>query len=783
VGGGVYRVAGLDAAAADRRVKGSRLCALLLLAAAVFLHREVLLRGMVYHLDDAADGYYPSHMAAWHALRAGELPTWERGAWCGWPQLADPYYGFFYPLTAIFYLVGAVRGLGVVVFLHVVLAALGMLWLCRRRGLGPGPACLAAAAFGFSSFMTVRIRHVIFPELMAWIPVLLAAVEGWLTSGLRRDLVLVALALGMALLSGALPLLPYLVMVLAAYLLPRLLAAGARPLPRWGALVLAALVGMLLAMPQVVPTLAHLPESPRALGVDYAFASTYAWPGRRYLLTLVAPDILGTEERGLWFGAYNHWEMAGYYAGALAVLLAPFGLLRRGRPERWGLLAAGVLGVGLAFGDHGPFHAWFFHYVPLYAGLRCPARALVMVLVAVPILAADGLAWLADRASSGGRRRIALVAAAALSAAAALGVWRLIRAPPAGGPDAQTALALSHLAVVIGTGGTALALLLGSWIPRRAGEACLALVTLVDLVAVSRGYLQPRPRDWAEGTERFAAVEWLLDRRPIDRFIPSAVAPFRLHNLGMTYGPALEGASGYDSFAVWRYVNFLWTVNHGAPYPHAVLKDDLAAGDITRLDSPWTDFLNVRWALAPVPPAPLWIERFRQPAGAPPHARYDPLWDPWLAVYENPRVLPRAFVVYRALVLPDDREQASALTRVDPRSTVILDREPAVPPEGSGRPLTPARVVRADRHRFAIAVEAAAPGILVVSETAYPGWTATVDGRPVPLLRANYAFRAVALPAGRHRVEMRFRSRPTEVGLWLGAAGCAGLIALAAVRP
>src|SRR5262245_35500324 len=83
--------------------------ALLAVGVAV-LHREVLFGGQVYHLEDAADGYYPSHVAILRALRAGTLPTWERGSWAGWPLAADPYYGLFYPLSILFALLGPVRG-------------------------------------------------------------------------------------------------------------------------------------------------------------------------------------------------------------------------------------------------------------------------------------------------------------------------------------------------------------------------------------------------------------------------------------------------------------------------------------------------------------------------------------------------------------------------------------------------------------------------------------------------------------------------------------------------
>ena len=87
-------------------------CVALLVIGVAVLHHEVLLGGMVYHNEDAADGYYPSHVAILRALAHGELPTWERGSWAGWPLAVDPYYGLYYPLSSLYALFGAVRGLG-----------------------------------------------------------------------------------------------------------------------------------------------------------------------------------------------------------------------------------------------------------------------------------------------------------------------------------------------------------------------------------------------------------------------------------------------------------------------------------------------------------------------------------------------------------------------------------------------------------------------------------------------------------------------------------------------
>jgi uncharacterized membrane protein YfhO len=77
-----------------------------------------------------------------------------------------------------------------------------------------------------------------------------------------------------------------------------------------------------------------------------------------------------------------------------------------------------------------------------------------------------------------------------------------------------------------------------------------------------------------------------------------------------------------------------------------------------------------------------------------------------------------------------------------------------------------------------VAVEAVAPrgGWLLLADTWYPGWEATVDGHPAPVVRANVAHRAVRLSPGRHRVEFAFRPRSAIVGFALTAAGLAILI-------
>ncbi len=147
-------------------------------------------------------------------------------------------------------------------------------------------------------------------------------------------------------------------------------------------------------------------------------------------------------------------------------------------------------------------------------------------------------------------------------------------------------------------------------------------------------------------------------------------------------------------------------------------------------------------------------------------------------VYENLEVLPRALAVGRAEVIPDDFYAMERLNQsgFDSARTVIL---------ASGQTLS--------NDQFEATVEVleyspalvrlstdfpVADGYLVLSDAYYPGWRATVDGDPVPILRADVMFRAVYVPQGEHMVEFSFVSPALRYGLVLSLLGLVSGVAL-----
>jgi hypothetical protein len=154
-------------------------------------------------------------------------------------------------------------------------------------------------------------------------------------------------------------------------------------------------------------------------------------------------------------------------------------------------------------------------------------------------------------------------------------------------------------------------------------------------------------------------------------------------------------------------------------------------------------------------------------------------------VLETPALppLPRAFLAPEALVVPEaDALRVAISPRLDPRRTVILEEgEPLAPdPEWKGDAAS-VHLVSRGPSRLALEASAPSPAVLVVMESWERGWRARVDGADAPVLRADAAFRAVRIPAGAHRVELRYEPPGLREGLLLGGVGLLGLL-LAARR-
>ena len=141
-------------------------------------------------------------------------------------------------------------------------------------------------------------------------------------------------------------------------------------------------------------------------------------------------------------------------------------------------------------------------------------------------------------------------------------------------------------------------------------------------------------------------------------------------------------------------------------------------------------------------------------------------------VYERRQASGRAWLVHGLRPVQDD---AAALRELadpgfDPRAAVVIPGEaPARPPAGAA-PDESLTIAAYEPERVVIRADVKRPAFLVLADAAFPGWEATLDGAPTPVLQANLMFRAVALEPGAHEIVFAYRPTSWRWGLIISGA-------------
>ncbi len=146
-----------------------------------------------------------------------------------------------------------------------------------------------------------------------------------------------------------------------------------------------------------------------------------------------------------------------------------------------------------------------------------------------------------------------------------------------------------------------------------------------------------------------------------------------------------------------------------------------------------------------------------------------------VALFENTRMLPRAWLASGELVATEEQELAVIRSGKlpngapwDPLAMALVESSTGVnfaKADEQPAPSRRAEVIVNEPNRVEVKTEAAAPSLLVLSANHYPGWRAFVDEHPVEVVRVNYNLRGVALPAGNHLVRFVYQPKSVLVGL------------------
>jgi hypothetical protein len=230
------------------------------------------------------------------------------------------------------------------------------------------------------------------------------------------------------------------------------------------------------------------------------------------------------------------------------------------------------------------------------------------------------------------------------------------------------------------------------------------------------------------------------------RYVDQNVPPWRFDTLNTTmewtYGaPILQipSAAGISPLALENAIQLRLFLHDGYRwgwnYP------------LENLDSPIVDLLNVRYIITRAEDVPRLaaIPKFRHLARLPGNE-----------LFENTGVFPRFFLVHQARAVASLKEARDLISRhqVDLRQNAIVDQPMEL---ASGGGSDEVKTLSYEPNALELSVQTSRGGLLVLSETYYPGWKAWLDDQPTPIYCTDIALRGVLVPAGTHRVRMEFR--------------------------
>ncbi len=715
---------------AGLRERPGVLWALLLLALVLLFMERALLPPVGVALGgwDVRGLFYPWLSTAREAVLSGRLPLWDASLFGGYPFLANPQVGFFYPPAWLAILLPTRIGLSLYVALHLWLAGLGMLLFVRQMGgtwLGVG---LAALTFAFSGFMAARIfaGHLGLIATDAWLPWMLLATHRTFRRGDVPSAVIAGVPFGLAILAGHTTSLIYVGMVWLGFVLWLLITRQVG----WAVLrqlAIALAVGLALSAVQTLPFLEFSRVSSRSADPSFEFATGFSLPPV-HLITFLIPDFFGEPIHAGYWSVPNFEELT-YYVGVLP-LIGLLVALRRPTRLTWfyvGLIAFGVL---VALGSYGFLYRLLYDLLPPFRLARAPARAAFLFVFGASALLGEVITRL-QRHEDRGRilSRVmpvigAIVGVAGLAATGA--VFAAQHPTDTSGRLWHQAGGWTIVTLLLAIGGALLWQLSHmdtspsaersrpTWLPIG-----LILVLLTDLWLF--GFKLIRLESMAPAAIWSDAKQMIGDTQ--QRVLPWGVSIFEQNGAGQV---GLNSIFGYNALEVASNQAFAASI----PDPRSTAYD----------------ILGVEYVVAGVP-----LDQYTQgdrPLGL--VGNIGPTW-----VYRRDRVLPIARLVYDFEAIPSTE---AAIARVhapdfDPAATAILSADPGC--DIGPAPATPgtARILEAQDGRWLIETRSDAPALLVLSETAYPGWQAAVEGESIQPLTAYTAVKAVCVPTGAHRVE------------------------------
>jgi Bacterial membrane protein YfhO len=687
-------------------------------------------------IGDLITSFYPFHAFAARAVYGGSFPLWNPHILAGAPFLANAQSALFYPPNFLYYFLPVPVAWAACLLIRMFACAAFMTLFVRSIGATKTGAIVAGIVYSSCGFMTAWQGQAL-GDATIWLPLICYSLVRLRGSSSKRNIVLTAFAFAMPILAGHPETTAHSALVGCAF--AAVLWGGDRRFPKYFAA--AGVLAMGLGAVQIIPTVEWLHQ----LGNQFESP----WPALELHQAqgLFSRDILSSPN-----SAGISVPEGAAYLGMLTLLAASLAPLHRAR--RYVMFCIVVTAVALMIAYTIPPVSWIVAHTPYLKSMK-NGRFIFVASFGIATLAGLGISILqeGETALIGRKRKYAWALTGVAFAAVIGAISRLQLATQLVAPLMRRPwFSVLLLCVAMAVFATALS----GRMKERVFQALVLSFVLFDMVTFSYGFVG------------FSSARSIYPAAPLFDFLSknadaSSVRVAQVGNAYPTNVAMMYGFAGGDGYEVCLERTRLFTSGLSQDRQDGIF---LVADGVADAVDRRLDMLNVKYLVVP--------------AGGPEFQRLSAHSDRFttvfddghVSVFENARVLPRAFLVHSsgAEVLPAPDAQLNRLRdpSFDPERSVVLS-EPVPTPEFEDTTPPSARddvlIQEAGTNSYRFRIKSSAQSILVVSQIYYPGWRATVSGERVPVVAANYALTGIPVPVGDHEVLFSFDPASFKIGL------------------
>lgn len=702
---------------------------------------------------------YPIKYITIQIMKHGALPLWDPYILCGAPLWGNNFACPLNPLNIVFFLFDFAKAWGIFLMLQFAVAGVSMYFLSLELGARRLGAGIAALAYMLNTAFVIWFQTMSYLGVFSWLPLVFLLIEKTVKQKSYATAFWCGISFALFVWSGQIQLAAYSAAFSAMYLLFRAFqgAASDRSNIRiYAALVLVtAAAAVLYSLPELIVQKTNIVNSTRTPG-RYGLSLLYP----QMLVSYLSPYFYGMKYDGwdLGFGTYifnrGLIRLSPPYIGIFPLFLAAVGFITRKNRDKFFFLlsSAGILVMLMAFAL--PFvYKPVLKFIPFFGSVD-HYRLTTIYAFSMAVMAGWGATALL-RAGAGKRlcsRAVLTVFLSIVTVFLVLGVMSSVDArkiaPSLSSMEKSAPSALfdgSHSLRSVCKFFEYLNVLKrenGSLLLSREAVIPIAFASVSMLLALCLLRFGNR-KLWSLFAFVFVAFDLLyyglmfpaysrpenvFPKTPSAEFLANDKSIYRVvgysdrtrppkgdaypPNTGMLYG--LYDVRGYENLAQAKWI-YGFMMGGGS--------DEIIVERFNDYDNKVLDFLNVKYLLSG---SAIRSDRWRL------------VYEKEIKIYENRNVVPRAFVTARG----DDP---------DPLRGVVY--YPVIRDRGA--------------NHMSIDLDGRSSGLLVVSETYFPGWKALVDGKEREVLKVYRAFRGVRVDAGDRNVKFVFRPRGLYGSLYI----------------